>query len=224
MKSVPVALVAASCIALAAPAGANLLVNGGFEVTPCSPGTTSFCTAAVGTPLLGWTVTGGSVDFVNQGYWTPAAGKWSLDLDGFSLGSIAQVFLTPTTGAGLFDLAFDLSGNPDGPPGLKLVRIDLVGATFVGGGTSRVAGYDAGANTRTNMNWQSWDFSFVAALGAPVTVSFTSLSNVLAPGPHFFGAALDNVAVTPVPEPSSYALFLAGVAAIGFIARRRLRG
>jgi hypothetical protein len=224
MKRSLLAVAAAISLVSATPAAANLLANGGFEVTPCAPGTTSFCSASLGTPLLGWTVTGGSVDFVNQGFWTPAAGRWSLDLDGFSLGSIAQVFLTPTTGAGLFNLAFDLSGNPDGAPGLKLVRIDLAGATFAGGGTSRVVGYDLGANTRSNMNWQGWEFSFVAGLGAPVTVSFTSLSNLLSPGPYFFGAALDNVAVTQVPEPGTYAMLLAGLAAIGLIARRRLRG
>jgi hypothetical protein len=224
MKSVFRTLVAASGLALAAPAAANLLVNGGFEVTPCSPGTTSFCSAAVGTPLLGWTVTGGSVDFVNEGYWSPSAGSWSLDLDGFSLGSIAQDFVTPATGLGRFNLTFDLSGNPEGPPGLKLVRIDLAGASFAGGGTSRVAGYDVGGNTPASMNWQGWDFAFVAPLGAPVTVSFTSLSNVFSPGPHFFGAALDNVAVTQIPEPGTYAMLLAGLVAVGVIARRRRRG
>lgn len=224
MKRSLLAVAAATALTSATPAAANLLANGGFEVSPCAPGTTSFCSASVGTPLLGWTVTSGSVEFVNEGYWTPSGGRWSLDLDGFSLGSIAQVFLTPSTGAGLFTLAFDLSGNPDGPPGVKLVRIDLVGATFAGGGTSRIVGYDVGANTRSDMNWQGWNFSFVAGLGTPVTVAFASLSNLLIPGPHFYGAALDNVAVTQVPEPGTYAMLLAGLAAIGLIGRRRLRG
>jgi hypothetical protein len=35
------------------------------------------------------------------------------------------------------------------------------------------------------------------------------------------GALLDNVAVTSVPEPESYAMFMAGLGVMGFIARRR---
>lgn len=34
-------------------------------------------------------------------------------------------------------------------------------------------------------------------------------------------AYLDNIAIAPVPEPSTYALMLAGLAAVGFVARRR---
>jgi hypothetical protein len=38
---------------------------------------------------------------------------------------------------------------------------------------------------------------------------------------NFIGALLDNVAVTSVPEPESYAMFMAGLGVMGFIARRR---
>ncbi len=37
-------------------------------------------------------------------------------------------------------------------------------------------------------------------------------------------AALDNFSVTPVPEPETYAMFMAGLGLIGFIARRRKNG
>ncbi len=36
-----------------------------------------------------------------------------------------------------------------------------------------------------------------------------------------YGGSLDAVSVTAVPEPETYALLLAGLGAIGFVARRR---
>ena len=227
MKRLVVAAAFAGAAALAPVANANLLLNGGFETSPC-PGSLTFCAAIPGAPILsGWTVSavpaGGSVEFVNDAYWDAAAGSWSLDLDGFSRGAIGQLFTTPASGATKFDLSFDLSGNPQGPPGLKLMQIDLLGATFVGGGTSRIVGYDVTGNSVTKMNWQTQFFSFVAALNAPVTLTFTSLSNLVSPGGFFYGPALDNVSVTQVPEPGTYALLLAGLGLMGFIARRRMR-
>jgi hypothetical protein len=35
-----------------------------------------------------------------------------------------------------------------------------------------------------------------------------------------FGALLDNVSVSAIPEPESYAMLLAGLSLIGFMARR----
>ena len=131
--------------------------------------------------------------------------------------------MTPGSGATKFNLSFDLFGTPQGPAGFKLMQIDLPGATFAGGGTSRIVGYNVAGNTVTNMHWQTEFFSLVAALGFPVTLTFTSLSNLVSPGGYFYGPALDNVSVTQVPEPGTYALLLAGFGLMGFIARRRMR-
>ena len=38
------------------------------------------------------------------------------------------------------------------------------------------------------------------------------------------GALLDNVTVTAVPEPESYAMIMAGLGLMGFIVRRRKNG
>jgi hypothetical protein len=40
------------------------------------------------------------------------------------------------------------------------------------------------------------------------------------PGPNF-GLQLQNVQVTPVPEPGTYAMLLAGLGALAFVGRRR---
>jgi hypothetical protein len=38
-----------------------------------------------------------------------------------------------------------------------------------------------------------------------------------------FGALLDNVSVSAVPEPETYAMLLAGLGFVGFMARRKRR-
>jgi PEP-CTERM motif len=55
---------------------------------------------------------------------------------------------------------------------------------------------------------------------ATITVEdgYTSLGNVVFAST---GTAFELAAVAPVPEPETYALMLAGLAAVGFIARRR---
>ena len=79
---------------IAPVANANLLLNGGFETSPC-PGSLTFCAAMPGAPIRsGWTVpaapAGASVEFVNDAHWDAEAGSWSLDLDGFSRGAIGN--------------------------------------------------------------------------------------------------------------------------------------
>ncbi len=73
--------------------------------------------------------------------------------------------------------------------------------------------------------------TFAGNLGNDV-VEFYSLTNtVLTPGDYRLivtgmnsaaqASYSGNVAITPVPEPESYALLLAGLGAVGFVARRR---
>jgi PEP-CTERM motif len=64
-------------------------------------------------------------------------------------------------------------------------------------------------------NWSALNsFNWTAAMAAPVTVQVDELHN---------SHNQDFVVLTPVPEPSTYALLLAGLGTIGFVARRRRR-
>jgi hypothetical protein len=67
------------------------------------------------------------------------------------------------------------------------------------------------------MLWAGQTFSFVAD-GASTTVSFASGNG----GANCcFGAAIDNVGVTGVPEPAAWGLMILGFGAAGATLRRR---
>jgi len=101
-------------------------------------------------------------------------------------------------------VTFDLSGNPQGGATLKQVRVGVEGF-------SQEHGFDSTGQTLDALVWQSVAFSFTA-LGDAATLSFTSLSS----SPSSYGPLIDNVNVTPVPEPSSILLLGGGFAAAGF--------
>ncbi|UXH80572.1 flocculation-associated PEP-CTERM protein PepA [Roseateles amylovorans] len=90
--------------------------------------------------------------------------------------------------------------------------------------------FNPSANASLTANWLAP--GFFADPSVPYTVALTSFSNTtsqvtpFADGTGFSisqGGGSINFA-TPVPEPASYAMLLCGLAAIGFVARRRNRG
>jgi PEP-CTERM motif-containing protein/integrin beta-like protein len=115
---------------------------------------------------------------------------------------IAAVTAQITAAASFVDLAF---GSSFGGGGLELTFTctDLLGCTHVGGGESRT--FDL---TIKGLTAGIYDFS-VFAQG----IAATELDHIVVG---------DGVAA--VPEPETYALMLAGLAAVGAIARRRRSG
>jgi uncharacterized protein (TIGR03437 family) len=157
--------------------GSNLLTNGGFEL-PGNNG--SYVTLSAGSSgLTGWSITSGDVDYVGT-FWTPSEGRSSLDMDGFSAGTIAQTF--STIAGTTYTVAFDLAGNAAGGPAIKTIRSSAAGQ-------SRDFTFDTTGRSNTNMGWtrQSWSFT---ANSSSTTLSFQSLTAGSA------GPALDNVVVT----------------------------
>ena len=67
--------------------------------------------------------------------------------------------------------------------------------------------------TGTNYVSQSWLFT---ATSASTMLSFKNVGATGTPYPQ-----IDNVSVTTVPAPGTYAMLLAGLAAVGFVAKRR---
>ena len=198
---------AVAAIALV-PASANAaeFVNGSFEGGTF---TSSFITVPGGnsTTINGWVVTGNSVDYIGS-YWAAQAGSQSIDLNGNGQGGIQQTF--DTVVGQLYNVSFWLAGNTAGQPTVKSVQVGATGAD------SSIFTFDTtGLSLPNNMGWKNYNYQFTAGPGPSTTLSFASLN------PGSFGAALDNVAVSAIPEPGTWAMMLLGIGLIGGAMRRR---
>ena len=184
-------LAAAAALALSAGAQAASVYSDNFDAN--TP--TSNLTPA------GWTVSGGSVDTVGPGYFDMLPGNGSyIDLDG-STGSAGLLSTTVAASAsGTYTVTFDLAGSQRGTSESVLVTFGGTSQTFTLNSADPFALYSL---TTT-------------AAGGPLSLSFQDVNSH-----DNIGALLDNVSVTAVPEPGSLSLMLAGIAALGFAARRR---
>lgn len=204
MKKLIVAL--ACMVALPAAANAAPFVNGSFE-TGTAPG--SFTTLPSGsTAINGWTVGGNSVDYIGS-YWNAQSGSRSIDLSGNGLGSISQTF--DTVLGQLYQVIFFLGANGDGPPPVKSISVSASG--------NATGNYSVlSTTTPPNVNYTQFSYAFTAG-GPSTTLTFAATG----PGSPY-GAALDSVSVTAVPEPAMWALMIVGFGAIGGLMRRRRQG
>ncbi len=78
---------------------------------------------------------------------------------------------------------------------------------------------NSGSGSGQSGNWTNWQrFEFdVVGNGSTGTLRFADASS-----PNTYGGSLDNVSlVAAVPEPETYALMMAGLGAVAFMARRR---
>jgi hypothetical protein len=185
---------------LPAVAGASLVTNGDFESPRVSTNQGSWIgeTYVGGMTFEGWLVGGHSIDLLRS---MPAAGGSQLvNLNGHTSGSIEQV-LTLTPGD-VYKLRFALSWNPDGADAVESVQVDL-------GSFSRTLTYTPGPT----FAWTWYD-----CLVRPETANPLLRFSSLVPG--FYGPLLDEVSLTPVPEP---AVLPGGVLAAGLAAARRPR-
>ena len=98
-------------------ANANGLLNGDFE-TPVTDGA-NYATPPEG---FGWQLVPGTDFDLMRTYWQPSTGAQSLDLNGFTAGSIYQDFSFDYSG--YWNISYDLSAAPSGPSS-KTVQVDF---------------------------------------------------------------------------------------------------
>jgi hypothetical protein len=155
------------------------------------------------TGFANWNVTSGSVDLIGNGFFDfyPGNGLY-VDMEG-STGQPGQITTKQTFAAGTYFVTFDLGGNARGDVD-KTTQIDL-GPFF---GTLTLP---------SGSPYQEYS-TVTVNIPVPWQLSFADLPNS---GNQDIGNILDNVSVTAVPEPTTWAMIILGFAAVGFMAYRR---
>lgn len=196
--------------ALPAQAATNLFVNGSFE----TPTVTYQALGGGSTAITGWTTVLSGVEHFNapaNGVGAAADGVMVVDLANFTFltgGGLEQA--VATTSGQSYDVSFS-AGNSlsSGRTGTGIVKVTIDGST--------TRSFATAAATSATMAWAVRSFSFVAT-GSSTLIRFWNDQN-----PSLYFADIDGVSVTAsVPEAQSWAMWAAGLAAIGVGVRRRM--
>ena len=203
IKAAGFAALFAASAAYAAPV--NLISNGDFENNAVSAPDGGYLTVSIATPdaITGWTVGGQSVDLIKNNY--GAISGTSIDMLGTpGPGVLSQSFTAAANTE--YVLSFDLGRNPGAPlPNGAQVAVNF------GSTTQNFIASVNGSHSTYTMDY------FSGANAGATLLQFASVG-----GDNYSGAVLDNVSVTAaVPEPETYAMLLAGLGLLGFIARRK---
>ena len=103
--------------------GTGLLTDGDFSQAAQPPSTLGFNKGQSFAPA--WHVSKNSIDFVSSTYWN-MDGLCSVDMDGGNSGAIAHKSFATSSGA-KYTVTFFLSGNSDGPPTVKTLKLSAAG-------------------------------------------------------------------------------------------------
>ena len=214
MKFAKTILAAATVLAAfsSQAAGVNLVVNGSFEDNLQAKNSWH-----IYNNLTGWNGGVAGIELRNNVAGAAQDGKNFVELDTTKNSSMSQTLTL--TKAGTYEFSFwyaartDNNGKTKGTDTLGW----YVGDSSIKAENSHTVLTDwkkAGATT-----WQHYTQTFTYAAPQSVTLSFFAKGKS-----DSYGGSIDNVSftnITPVPEPETYAMLLAGLGLMGTIARRR---
>lgn len=138
--------------------------------------------------------------------------QWSGSFTAVSSGATSfSLDLTPLSGSWTnIDLSSVISANFSGASGYDVTAVTFDGNPFTAVANISVPGV---------VGVDAWTYQATSIAAGPHTLIVTG--NLVGGAIGFTGSV--NIQAQPVPEPESYALMLAGLAAVGLIARRRSR-
>ena len=202
LKILVSALLATPLFAFAVPG--NLVTNGSFESNVLGTGSWDTFT---GSQVEGWNAHN-QIEIRNGVAGTAEDGSNFVELDASHNSSMTQKLNTQVGASYL--LSFYYSNRPG-----DKARTD--GLEFKIGDKAVILPALKTNKTGDNV-WTLFTTTFIA------TSELTKLTFMATGKSDSFGSSLDKVSVTAVPEPEIYAMFLAGLGALGFIAYKKKRG
>jgi hypothetical protein len=191
-------IVVASLSLLALTAQAQIVTNGSFEDNLQAGGSWSIYSS-----LVGWTGMS-NIELRNNVSGVAQEGSNYVELDTTNNMSMKQ--LVSIGNAGMYELSFWYSAREQraaGDNGLSFSFGALSGSVL-----ENTAGLQSGNDWR--------NYKGLVALNGDTELIFSGIGRS-----NSYGGSLDNVAVTAVPEPETYAMLLAGLGLMGVMVRRR---
>jgi hypothetical protein len=200
----------------------NLLNNGSFETADCATrvaGVGTTCTGNVSTgqwavfkTLPGWTtVSGAGIEVRDNFAGTAKDGTNFVELDSHGVpgsnNSFMQQVFTSTNAQ--MQLSFWYAARAGTAANTNGIEVWWNGQNV----SSRLTPNPA--NGSTNTSWIQYTLALTGNVGSN-TIGFKAVGI-----DDTFGGSLDQVAITAVPEAGTLGMMLAGLGAVGFVARRR---